>query len=278
VLDADEWYKGDLLCFGFLSMLIPPFPANLTSEGIETDKVLQTFFDGCAAAGPDLCAFYKPTAAEIADRLSALTAFIRAQPVPVITPTSYGLVDYSFLREQIFQTLYAPYVYFPALAESLAALERGNGTMLYELLGVSAPFECDCGGANHTVPFHLNTGEAVYAIRCGDAVEVTDSIEQLAEYYNDAVRSTTGFQEILVAANRFGCEYVCHFTMVKILISSSSGWLVHREGRFLGPVAGNTSVPLLFVTTSAGTWKYFLPLNQTHSNLSASDPVTPKEG
>ncbi|KAJ7683904.1 TAP-like protein-domain-containing protein [Mycena olivaceomarginata] len=226
VLDADEWYK-----------------ANLTSEGIETDKVLQTFFDGCAEAGPDLCAFYKPTAAEIADRLSALTAFIRAQPVPVITPTSYGLVDYSFLRWQIFQTLYAPYVYFPALAESLAALERGNGTMLYELLGVSAPFECDCGGANDTVPFHLNDGEAVYAIRCGDAVEVTDSIEQLAEYYNDAVRSTTAFQENLVAANRFGCD----------------GWRVHREGRFVGPVAGNTSVPLLFVTTSA-------------------DPVTPKEG
>ncbi|KAJ7116262.1 hypothetical protein C8R43DRAFT_854198, partial [Mycena crocata] len=82
----------------------------------------------CVAAGPTQCAFYKSTAAEVTDRLAALTASIRAHPVPVITPTSYGIVDYSLLRETIFSALYTPYSSFGPLAAALAALEAGNST------------------------------------------------------------------------------------------------------------------------------------------------------
>ncbi|KAJ6459651.1 hypothetical protein C8R45DRAFT_1030624 [Mycena sanguinolenta] len=211
------------------------FSANLTIEATDTDKALQTFFDGCAAAGPDLCAFYQPTAAAIAERLTALTESIRMQPGPAITPAGYGLVDYSLLRMTIFESLYQPYSTFPSLAKGLAALENGDGSVLYSILA-QAPFQC----ANNT-EMSLPIDDSTVAIQCGDAVEVTDSVQQVAEFYENAVK-TSQFSEFLVGSGRISC----------------SGWQVYREGRFLGPVsAANTSFPLLLIANTA-------------------DPVTPK--
>ncbi|KAJ6569156.1 TAP-like protein-domain-containing protein [Mycena capillaripes] len=216
VVDPDAWFSGKR--------------ANLTIEATDADKALQTFFDGCAAAGPDLCAFYKPTAAEIADRLSALTDSVRAQPVPVIAPTGYGLVDYSRLRETIFNSLSDPYVAFPTLAQGLAALENGDGSTLFSMLE-TPPFQCDCSNSTTSPP----ADDSTFAIECGDAAEVTDSIAQFTEFYQNAAK-TSQFVEFLAGANRITC----------------AGWQVYREDRFKGPVGAlNTSFPLLLVTTTA---------------------------
>ncbi|KAF7340398.1 AB hydrolase-1 domain-containing protein [Mycena venus] len=199
VLDADAWFK-----------------TNLTIEATETDKVLQSFFDGCAAAGPDLCAFYEPTAAAIADRLAALTESVRTHPVPRCLPR-----------------FYVPYMLFGPIAQGLAALENGDGSILFSITQTTPPFQCDC--SNDTVPFHLNNGEAVFAIQCGDGVEVTDTLEELRAFYENAAK-TSQFVEFLVGSNRVSC----------------AGWQVYRDDRFKGPVAAaNTSFPLLLLTTSA---------------------------
>ncbi|KAF7340397.1 AB hydrolase-1 domain-containing protein [Mycena venus] len=216
VVDAEAW-----------------FSANLTIEASDTDKALQTFFDGCAAAGPDLCAFYKPTAAEIADRLTALTASIRAQPIPILTPAGYGVADYSFLRRVLFESLYNPFTLFPTLAQGLAALEARDGATAAKLFAIvqEPQFQCDCSNNTAFSP----TDDSTVAIQCGDAVEVTDSIEELTEFYQNAAR-TSQFAEFLVGSGRVSC----------------SGWQVYREDRFKGPVAAaNTSFPLMLVTTTA---------------------------
>ncbi|KAJ7660890.1 Alpha/Beta hydrolase protein [Mycena polygramma] len=217
VVDVNAWYS-----------------ANVTILATDTDKVLQSFFDGCAAAGPDLCAFYEPTAAAIAYRLEALTNSVRAQPVPVITPTTYGIIDYSLLRQTIFQTFYTPYTLFPLLAQGLAALENGNGTVLYSILATPA-FQCNCNGT-----VSPPSDDSTVAIECGDPVQVMDSIDQVTEFYENAVK-TSQFVEFLVGMDRVSC----------------AGWQVHRDDRFKGPVAANTSFPLLLVSNTA-------------------DPVTPK--
>ncbi|KAF7340400.1 Alpha beta hydrolase fold family [Mycena venus] len=85
------------------------------------------------------------------------------------------------------------------------------------------------------MPFHLNNGEAVFAIQCGDGVEVTDTLEELRAFYETAAK-TSQFVEFLVGSNRVSCP----------------GWQVYRDDRFKGPVAGaNMSFPLLLLTTSA---------------------------
>ncbi|KAK0475940.1 hypothetical protein EDD18DRAFT_1366857 [Armillaria luteobubalina] len=38
----------------------------------DTDKALQYFFHGCAAAGPDVCAFYASSVEEISNNLNSL--------------------------------------------------------------------------------------------------------------------------------------------------------------------------------------------------------------
>ncbi|KAJ7064209.1 TAP-like protein-domain-containing protein [Mycena amicta] len=214
VLDADGWFQ-----------------ANLTLQASATDSTLDAFFTGCAAAGPTLCAFApsaNSTAQELSDRLTALTNSIRAQPLPVITPTGYGLVDYSLLRQTLFRVLYTPYALFPLLAQALADLEAGNGTTLFSILA-QPQFQCSSDGPS-TDPV-----AATFGIMCGDAVEVHDTIEELTAFYLNAAKLSQ-FAEFLVGSGRVTC----------------SGWKVYREGRFTGPVAAaNTSFPMLFLSNTA---------------------------
>ncbi|KAJ7310915.1 Alpha/Beta hydrolase protein [Mycena albidolilacea] len=221
VMPMDTWYS-----------------ANLTREAADTDKALQTFFDGCAAAGPEACAFSAPSSIEVATKLDALFAAIEVQPVPVTTPVSYGVVDYTFLRNSVFHALYSPYDSFVALAQGLADLAMGNATTLYTAEEVP-PFECDYSS---TTPFHENGYEALVAISCGDMAVESDTVSQLQAYY-------ASIQAISSIADMYGnWRVVC------------SGWKLHREDRFKGPFrAPNTSFPLLVIGNTA-------------------DPVTPIAG
>ncbi|KAJ7852546.1 Alpha/Beta hydrolase protein [Mycena leptocephala] len=238
VVPIDKWYT-----------------ANLTSEGVDTDKDLQTFIDGCAAAGPDACAFSASSSVEISANLDALSAAILIQPVPVIMPISYGVVDYSFLRSFIFQALYFPYDSFVGLAQGLADLAKGNATTIYAAMGIT-PIDCEC---NSTTPFHDNVYDAVIAISCGDAAPQNDTVAQL-QAYDASVQAIDSLADIWGNLRSF-----------------CSGWKLHREDRFKGkwfllPVvwiilktppgpfgAPNTSFPLFVIGNTA-------------------DPVTPIAG
>ncbi|KAJ7461354.1 TAP-like protein-domain-containing protein [Mycena galericulata] len=153
-------------------------PANLTAQMVDTDKTMQTFYDGCAAAGPDGCAFYAPSASEISVNLEELTASILEQPIPVITAESFGIVDFDYLRNAILNALFSPYDSFIALAEGLAGLVTGNATTLYAQSDAPS-FECNSSAP----PFHENYLEAFMAITCGDALPVTDNVAQLRQFY-----------------------------------------------------------------------------------------------
>ncbi|KAJ6604895.1 Alpha/Beta hydrolase protein [Mycena sp. CBHHK59/15] len=69
------------------------YSANMTNGMLDTDKTWQTFFDGCAAAGPDKCAFLRPTAAEIFDNFTALSLAIQQQPIPLRGVGGYSCGD-----------------------------------------------------------------------------------------------------------------------------------------------------------------------------------------
>ncbi|KAJ6501787.1 TAP-like protein-domain-containing protein [Mycena vulgaris] len=203
------------------------YSANLTPQMADTDKTLQTFFDGCATAGPTDCAFHAPSASAISRNLDTLTASIRDQPLAVVTPTSHGIVDFVFLLNAVLNALYVPYDAFASLAQGLTDLAAGNATTLYAQSAVPT-FECACNAS--AVPFHLNNLEAYMAVACGDATPVEDSIPHLQRYYEDGLKMSS-FADLL-SSTRVLC----------------SGWKIHREGRFRGPVgAQNTSFPLLVV-------------------------------
>ncbi|KAK0457507.1 TAP-like protein-domain-containing protein [Desarmillaria tabescens] len=207
VLDMDGYYSGDW-----------------RNELADTEKVMQSFFDGCAAAGPDACAFYSSTAEEISNNLDSLYESLLNQPIPVVSPSFYGVVDYTVLRAAVVDTLYSPYGDSSILAEGLASLAAGNGSIIYEMQDT----------VYDPASVYDNSWEAGIAISCGDSLENTDSVADLYAYW-DSIKYLSPFASGFILSHRISC----------------SGWKFHREGRFTGPVTGNTSYPILFIGNTA---------------------------
>ncbi|KAF8209901.1 alpha/beta-hydrolase [Mycena galopus ATCC 62051] len=222
VMDGEAWYSGE-----------DNFRCNITNSMEDTDATLQTFFDECAAAGPDACPFYATTAAAIARNLTALGTSLIDTPIPVITNISYGVFTYTYLRNVLFTGLYTPYASFPLFAQGLAQLATGNATILYQM-AEEAPYECARGSQSDPVEFDQNDQEASIPTACGDGPVVTDTVAQLRESYEIGAKLSSFW-------DMFGNWRV-----------RCSGWKVHREGHFMGPMgASNTSFPLLVIGNTA---------------------------
>ncbi|PBK84160.1 hypothetical protein ARMGADRAFT_943880 [Armillaria gallica] len=221
VLDMDGYYNGDW-----------------RNEVLDTEKDMQSFFDGCVAAGPDACAFYASTSEEIADKLDVIYQSLLTEPVPVIFPPFYGVVDYAVLQTAIKNALYAPYTSFSILAEGLASLAVGNGSIIYAMQAT----------VDDSSSVYDNSWEAEIAIACSDALNNTDSVADLFAYW-DSIQGVSPFAFWLMT-QRIGC----------------SGWKFHREGRFTGPVGGNTSYPILLIGNTADP---VTPLSMAHKTSTA---------
>ncbi|PBK86199.1 hypothetical protein ARMGADRAFT_1017465 [Armillaria gallica] len=207
VVDVNAYYSGDW-----------------RNSIVDADKVMQSFFDGCVAAGPDACAFYASTAEQISNNLDSLYDSLLIQPVPVVSPPFYGVVDYTALRTAVWYALYSPYELFSILAEGLASLAAGNGTIIYEIQ--ANVYDPSTG--------YDNSWDAGYAIACGDAANNTDSVADLFTYSHDVETLSTFYNSFLVT-QRILC----------------SGWKFHRGDIFTGPITGNTSYPILFIGNTA---------------------------
>ncbi|KAJ7795162.1 Alpha/Beta hydrolase protein [Mycena olivaceomarginata] len=219
VLDMEAWYGS-----------------NLTIEMSNSDDALQSFFDGCSAAGPGGCAFSAPTSAEVASKLDELSASVKAQLLPVFTPISYGVLGYTLLRNFVYNALADPYDLFPFLGQSLADLANGNASTMYSA-SVLPPFECPVHNSTTPVlPFHENSFEAAVAISCGDGIPISSSLEELQEFYEGVQEVTKNF-----------AEFALYFRTL------CSGWKLElRKDRFQGPFgAPNTSFPLLVIGNTA---------------------------
>jgi hypothetical protein len=96
-------FSGVKLTFIFLTL----FNIALWSNNLlDTDKTMESFYTGCADAGPDRCAFWAPSPDDIRQNLTKLYDSISVQPVPVKTGDIYGYVDYKMLYSLVF----APYI------------------------------------------------------------------------------------------------------------------------------------------------------------------------
>jgi hypothetical protein len=155
-------------------------PAEYFHDLLDTNKTWASFIHGCVAAGPEGCAFFAPTAAEISENVDELYASLRARPIPVRTNTSFGIVDFSMLRGVIFRSLYSPYAKFPVLAEALAELSAGNGTAVFKMSQQQPPFECACDPSEYRFE---SVGEAGVAVVCNDGKRVSPAYEDSVVHY-----------------------------------------------------------------------------------------------
>ncbi|KJA18178.1 hypothetical protein HYPSUDRAFT_45494 [Hypholoma sublateritium FD-334 SS-4] len=214
VVDAEDYYKT-------------LWAHNL----LDTDKAMNMFFSDCADAGPYLCAFWAPTAADIERNLTTIFTSLSARPISVHTNTSYGIVDYTLLHHLIFGALYFPYATFPKLAQALAALTTGDARPIYEMAIPAPKFECSCdensGRAYASVP------DATMAILCNDGDVVPGDLDATQAYY-DMMTKSSKWGDIW-SNIRMGCV----------------GWPSFPKNHFQGPFDANTSHPILIIGNTA---------------------------
>ncbi len=96
--------------------------------------------------------------------------------------------------------LYEPAKSYPLLAQGLAALQAGNGTIIYTMPGGGAPYECD-----EKTPLS-NMWELLSAVQCGDGADLGGSAADLVAYWNEN-KDYSSFADVM-AASRVACMYV----------------------------------------------------------------------
>ncbi|KAK7014419.1 Abhydrolase-4 domain-containing protein, partial [Favolaschia claudopus] len=207
----------------------------------DTEKTWNTFLTGCVAAGPDACALYESTPAAIQAKVDALSQQIRTRPVPAVmslsalTP-SYHVVDYSLLRQTIFNALYNPYASFQQLALDLHDLSVGNGSTLYEMSVAEAlfspPYHCPANTSEAGHDEFLNVQDGQFAIQCNDGATVSaDYSDARAKY------------EELCASSPWCDVWPIRMTCL--------GWPAYLKNNNSLSFTANTSFPILVISNTA---------------------------
>ncbi|KAK1222468.1 hypothetical protein PQX77_014674 [Marasmius sp. AFHP31] len=205
----------------------------------DSGKTLRWFFESCLEAGPESCAFHEDSVEAMESKLNDIYASVIKSPIAVQGSVSNGIVDYRYLRLILFNSLYKPFSAWPDLAKGFQNLKEGNATTIWsEVIKEAPPFECDCDLSKYEFEY-LSEGLMGYMCNDGDAVPPEFEAAQ-AHYEASADYSLLGS---IFASYRITCN----------------GWSKDiPKTQFRGPIAGNTSFPMLIIGNTA-------------------DPVTPLE-
>ncbi|KAF5311060.1 hypothetical protein D9619_008146 [Psilocybe cf. subviscida] len=205
--------------------------ATLWSNNLmDTDKAMDSFYTGCADAGPDGCALWARTPTEVKANLTRIMESVRSRPIPMRTKAGYGLLDYAMLRSALLSGLYAPYESFPILAQGFAELDRGDGTRLFDRMNPKA-FNCNCN--NSESDEDLFSLESAAAVLCNDGDDVPGDLQSAEEYFKMMMEASSWSE--LWASIRLGCV----------------NWPKFSKDHFQGPFNASTSHPLLLVGNTA---------------------------
>ncbi|KAF5311062.1 hypothetical protein D9619_008144 [Psilocybe cf. subviscida] len=204
--------------------------ATLWSNNLlDADKAMDSFYTGCAVAGPEGCALWAPTPSDIKVNITRIINSVRLKPVPIRTKAGYGLLDYTMLRVALFSGLYGPYESFPYLAQGFAELAAGNGTKLFNRMHPEA-FQCDCDGKVPDVKVSLDSYAAVL---CNDGDDIPNDLES-AEKYFEMMMEISNWSEVW-ASIRLNCV----------------NWPKFPKDHFQGPFKASTSHPILVIGNTA---------------------------
>lgn len=223
--DAIDYYASKESQANIFSMFShTPNTALWSNNLVDTDKVLDMFFEACAEAGPELCALHESSTSKIRQRFMNVLALIKTSPMPVTatsllaSPTDYGTVDYTLVLEVLFLFTYSPYAIRPgavspaSLASAFAAVEKGNAVPLWNLHKNNIiEFKCSCSPTPSVPPFVMEN--ALSAISCTDGDPVDDTVEELQAVY-DRLIGDSMFG--VIWGGRARCSYVYYgYNVVK---------------------------------------------------------------
>ena len=175
-----------------------------TKNLYDTDKVLEYFYDECAAAGM-ACPLHANTSSMVQQRVENIFASIKSAPLSVIDDSGlhYGIIDYSKVKFTLFMALYSPFVVLPGFADVLAALEKGDGRPALALWQrISPEQKCELHAQLPLVRM-----ESGYAVMCGEGNGAGASVEDIVSHFNELSKMST-FADVWTLITGFPCVYV----------------------------------------------------------------------
>lgn len=215
VLDAEDYYSA-------------VWRTNL----LDTEKVFDAFFEGCADAGPDRCSLYSQKSDDIRQNVGSILDRMKHRALPAKTDTAYGLVDLWMVRFTIFRAFYNPRALFSPLASALSSLSTGDAGPMLDLrnsLG-KPPFECACNDPGSRKFDTVREGPV--SIWCNDGEKVPEDLSDAENHL------------------RYLLRFSQFADMWADIRTNCAGW--PKPGpSFKGPFEANTSHPILLVGNTA---------------------------
>lgn len=196
---------------------------------MDTERTMNSFYQYCADAGYPACALANPDRstgpAEVEQRTLAIIEKLRYDPVPVVDPIPEVITSHD-LRTLIFQSLYKPVRMFPTLANTIAELEKGNGSNSAQML---KPY--------HSLSCRTTSVDPVFDIDAEMAILCTDADDQTSTNREEFASFATKIMEVsptigdLYGAVRMQC---IHYPL-------------RAQYRYTGPWDVTTTNPILFI-------------------------------
>ncbi|KAJ5171940.1 hypothetical protein N7492_004533 [Penicillium capsulatum] len=208
---------------------------------VDADAIFDRFGHYCDTVGPDGCPFYVSGGPDaIKNAYWALEDQILNRSVPVIASASRGpeVVTWTDVKAILRIAVYQPLLAFPALAEKMAELARGNAIPLADFkhrrhFGACPSAECSIAGpwSPACAREQDNSLYASAAILCTDAEYLTKS----------------GVDKFMASWNSLKTDSATLGDYWAQLQLSCVGWKAEAKYKFSGPWGGVTSHPMLFV-------------------------------
>ena len=208
---------------------------NWSSNILDTEKTMDSFYFHCARAGYPACALSNEantsTPAEIKNRTHSIIDSLYHNPLPVYTPGP-DVLSYSEVKSFVFGSLYAPVLVFPILASMLLAIEQKDSSELWPLLLALHP--STCASDSGAFPYII-AADAQTAIVCSDADDQSYLSRSEFRTFAQKLAEISPSAGTFLSTMRMNCV---HYTLPAVY-------------RFTGPWQANTSHPLLFIGNTA---------------------------
>lgn len=245
VVDSFDYYEG-----------------GWTSNLQDTDMELAKFAEYCWRGGPKNCALYdKDGPAFIAERFSKITQNLKQNPIGVPGTDKYGadLATYTDLKKIFWTTAYMPLMKFHALAETMAQLEKGNGTALVQerralssqlKLGLSEQCEHDGPYSDACNPLYDGESTSLVAagVLCSDADSQIDMTkEEFWEYVQRLIEQSKMMGDLWTTI-RMHCTQVSSTSPQGVRPSVlTAQWHARPKWPYTGHLNATTHHPILFI-------------------------------
>jgi len=228
VVDSFDYYEG-----------------GWTTNLQDTDMEIAKFAEYCWMGGPERCALYdKDGPAFIAQRFADITQDLMQNPIGVPGTDEYGadLATYTDLKMLFWATAYKPLVKFHALAETMAQLEKGNGTALVQgrrgsssqlKKGLSEQCEKDGPYSDACNPYYDGESSSLIsaAVLCSDADSQIDMTrEEFWHYVQDLMKQSKMMGDV--------------WTTIRMHCTQ---WHARPKWPYTGHLNATTDHPILFI-------------------------------